>query len=47
MHLAYGQGENSPLPQSGTFELAVPGVECHYEERDGRRTACLVHADGS
>ncbi|MGW5444672.1 methyltransferase domain-containing protein [Streptomyces asiaticus] len=29
------------------LELAAPGVEAHYEERGERRTAWLVHADGS
>ncbi|MEE4594288.1 methyltransferase domain-containing protein [Streptomyces sp. DSM 41524] len=29
------------------LELAVPGVETRYEERGERRTAWLVHADGS
>ncbi|WP_405949360.1 protein-L-isoaspartate(D-aspartate) O-methyltransferase [Streptomyces prunicolor] len=29
------------------LELAVPGVEAHYEERGEQRTAWLVHADGS
>ncbi|MEU8876519.1 methyltransferase domain-containing protein [Streptomyces javensis] len=29
------------------LELAVPGVETHYEERGEQRTAWLVHADGS
>ncbi|GAA1682707.1 methyltransferase domain-containing protein [Streptomyces yatensis] len=29
------------------LELAAPGVETHYEERGGQRTAWLVHADGS
>lgn len=29
------------------LELAVPGVETHYEERGDQRTAWLVHADGS
>ncbi|MFI1582295.1 methyltransferase domain-containing protein [Embleya sp. NPDC020630] len=29
------------------LELAVPGVEAHYEERGEQRTAWLVHVDGS
>ncbi|MFE9608043.1 hypothetical protein [Streptomyces sp. NPDC006012] len=29
------------------LELAVPGVETHYEERGEQRTAWLVHTDGS
>lgn len=29
------------------LEITVPGVELDYEQRDRRRTAYLVHADGS
>ncbi|WP_369265215.1 methyltransferase domain-containing protein [Streptomyces sp. R35] len=29
------------------LEVTTPGVELHYEENGRRRTACLVHTDGS